>query len=159
MPGTHSAIIADTSCLILLVNVGRLEVLQKIYGHIITTPEIAAEFGEAMPVWIEVRSVADRARTDALVLRLDRGEASAIALALETKGCLVILDDMKARRVANELGLDYTGTLGVVIKAKQEGFISEAAPLLHALREAGLWITDEVFIQTLHQCGESATAK
>ncbi|MBK6536412.1 MAG: hypothetical protein IPG09_01110 [Ignavibacteria bacterium] len=53
-------------------------------------------------------------------LELGKGEASAIALAVEIKDCTVILDDLKARNIAEKLKLDITGTIGVIIKAKNK---------------------------------------
>lgn len=52
---------------------------------------------------------------------LDPGEASAIALGSELQG-LLIVDDLKARKMASELQLDYTGTLGVLVEAKQKRY-------------------------------------
>jgi len=46
------AIISDTSCFIILTNIGEFELLQKVYGQIVKTPEIAAEFGETLPEWV-----------------------------------------------------------------------------------------------------------
>lgn len=56
-------------------------------------------------------------------MQIGKGEASAIALALETADNVLILDDWKARRLAERLGLSVTGTLGVLIKAKNTGII------------------------------------
>jgi len=54
------AIISDTSYFIILTNVGELELLQKVYGQIVTTPEIATEFGEPLPEWVEIAEVKDK---------------------------------------------------------------------------------------------------
>lgn len=56
-------------------------------------------------------------------MQIDKGESSAIALALETPGSTVILDDYKARKIADQLGINFTGTIGVIIKAKLKGII------------------------------------
>ncbi len=102
MPKT---IISDTSCLIILANIGELDLLQKVYGQIITTIEIATEFGEVLPDWIEIKTVIDTYRQQLLEMQIDKGESSAIALALETPDCTIILDDYKARKIADHLGL------------------------------------------------------
>ena len=49
-------------------------------------------------------------------MQLDKGESSAIALAFETPDCTIILDDYKARKIADQLGLHITGTIGVIVK-------------------------------------------
>ncbi|MDZ7808037.1 MAG: hypothetical protein U5K71_13110 [Gracilimonas sp.] len=87
-------IIADTSCLVLLEKINEFDVLQKLYKEIIITPEVANEFGSELPEWIEVHSVEDKKYQKLLEMTVDPGEASAIALAVEIGG-LVILDDQK----------------------------------------------------------------
>src|SRR5580700_8808617 len=96
MPET---IISDTSCLIILSNIGELDLLQKLYHHIITTIEIANEFGQPLPDWIEIKASANWHYQQILELQIDKGEASAIALAIEFTDCMLIVDDYKARRV------------------------------------------------------------
>lgn len=70
-----------------------------------------------------------------LEFQIDRGEASAIALELEIGADLIILDDYKARLAAEKLGLQITGTLGAIIKAKKSGFISSIRPCLEKLQK------------------------
>jgi len=75
-------IIADTSCLIVLDNIGLLHLLQKLYQEVLITPTIASEFGKELPDWIIVEKVLDNQKMQILELELDKGEASAIALCL-----------------------------------------------------------------------------
>ncbi len=77
-------IISDTSCFIILTNIGELDLLQKIYGQITTTIEIATEFGETLPEWVEIITVKDKSKQLLLEMQIDKGESSAIALAMET---------------------------------------------------------------------------
>ena len=55
----HKTIISDTSCFIVLANIGELDLLQKVYGKIITTIEVSTEYGEPLPDWVEVEKVND----------------------------------------------------------------------------------------------------
>jgi len=55
----HKTIISDTSCLILLDKIGELAILNKLFGTIITTTEVVDEFGQPLPVWIELRQPTD----------------------------------------------------------------------------------------------------
>jgi len=126
MPKT---IISDTSCLIIMTNIGELELLHNLYGQITTTLDIATEYGETLPEWVEIVSVADKSKQRLLELQIDKGESSAIALALETPGSTIILDDNKARKIANQLGLTFTGTIGIVVKAKLQGLIPSIKPI------------------------------
>ena len=147
-------IISDTSCLIILTNIGELELLHQVYGQIITTPEIAAEYGETLPDWVEIAGVADSYRQRLLELQIDKGESSAIALALETPDSTVILDDYRARRVAKQLGLTCTGTIGVIIRAKLKGIIPSIKPLLARIKQTNFRLSAEVELQALQQAGE-----
>lgn len=67
----HRTIISDTSCFIILTNIGELELLHKLYGQIITTLDIATEFGEPLPDWVEIAPVADKSKQQLLELQLD----------------------------------------------------------------------------------------
>ncbi|NCP84584.1 MAG: hypothetical protein GW809_06365 [Bacteroidetes bacterium] len=53
-------VISDTSTLILFHKIDEFNLLQKVYGELITTPEIAEEFGEDLPKWITVQKVSDK---------------------------------------------------------------------------------------------------
>ncbi|MCU0389424.1 MAG: DUF3368 domain-containing protein [Chitinophagaceae bacterium] len=126
----HKIIISDTSCLIILTNIGELEILKKLYGQITTTIEIATEYGDILHEWVEIVNAKDKATQSLLEMQIDKGESSAIALALEIPDSTVILDDYKARKIATYLGLNFTGTIGVIVKAKLEGLISSIKPIM-----------------------------
>ncbi len=87
-------------------------------------------------------------------MQIDKGESSAIALALETPDCTVILDDFKARKIADKLGLAYTGTIGVIIKAKLIGTIPSIKPLLEKIKETDFRLSMEVELQALKEAKE-----
>lgn len=156
MPKT---IISDTSCFILLSNIGELELLQRLYGQVTTTLEVAIEFGEPLPDWVEIKVPNNIARQKQLELQVDKGEASAIALALETPDCTIILDDWKAWRAAEKLGLDITGTIGVIIKAKNQGLVISIKPFLAKIKTTNFRLTEELEIEALKEAGESETWK
>ncbi len=151
---THRTIIADTSCFIILTNIDALPLLQKVYGAIVTTPEIAAEFGAVLPDWVLIKSVQDAVRQRILEMQVDKGEASALALALEMPGSKVIIDDYRARKAAEKLQINYTGTLGVLVRAKLEGRIASIKPLLTKIRQTDFRITDAIEEQVLKEAGE-----
>lgn len=147
-------IISDTSCFIVLTNIGELELLRQVYGHVITTPDIVAEYGDPLPDWVEIAAVQDQYRQMILETQIDKGESSAIALALETPNSTVILDDYKARKIAEQLGLTLTGTLGVIIKAKLEGIIPSIKPLLAKIKQTDFRLSREVESQALSEAKE-----
>ncbi|HVK97695.1 MAG TPA: DUF3368 domain-containing protein [Flavisolibacter sp.] len=148
------AIFSDTSCFIILKNIGELDLLHKTYGNITTTIEVATEFGQSLPDWVEIKSASNKKLQQVLTLQLDIGEASAIALALEHPDSLLILDDFKARKVAERLGLSITGTIGVIVKAKLQGIIKSIKPLLKKISTTNFRITAEIEQEALRQAEE-----
>ena len=151
MPRT---IISDTSCFIILNNIGELELLHKVYGMIITTIDIATEYGEPLPDWVEIMKVTDIYKQQLLELQIDKGESSAIALALEIPNSTIILDDNKARKIASQLGILYTGTIGVIIKAKLKGIIPTIKPILEKIKNTNFRLSMEIEIQALKEANE-----
>ena len=149
MPSASSAqiIISDTSCLIALTNIGLLEVLPQLYKTVLVTPEVAYEYGEPLPEWISVRAVSDAGKVTAFNRFIDLGESSAIALAMEIDGALVIVDDLEARQFALNMGLKITGTLGLLIRAHKQGIITDLSAAISRLKENGFRLpanTDEL---------------
>lgn len=151
MPKT---IISDTSCLIILTNIGELELLHKIYGQVTTTSDVATEYGEPLPKWVEILNPTDISKRKLLELQIDKGESSAIALALEMPNSTIILDDYKARKVASQLGLTFTGTVGIIVKAKLQGIIPSIKPIISKIKQTDFRLSAEIELQALKQANE-----
>ena len=147
-------IISDTSCLIILKKIGELDLLHQLYRTVTITEDILLEYGEQLPDWFQVQQVKDRYKQQLLEMQIGKGEASAIALALETADNIVILDDWKARKLAERLGISVTGTLGVIIKAKNNGLIPSIKPYLDKIRETNFWISEELEQIALKEANE-----
>jgi predicted nucleic acid-binding protein len=145
----HNIVISDTSTLILLHKINEFDILKGVYGELITTPEIANEFGEQLPDWITVQSVKDEKYKKFLETQVDRGEASALALASEFEDVLFLLDDLKARKLAAKLMLKTTGTLGIIHRAKQMAIIPKVKPLIDKLLLTNFRISNEVVNEIL----------
>ncbi|MBK8551850.1 MAG: DUF3368 domain-containing protein [Ignavibacteria bacterium] len=150
----HKTIVSDTSCFIVLDNIGELDLLKHLYGNIITTPDVANEYGKILPDWVEIKSPFDDQFQKMLELQIDKGEASAIALAVEIKDCTIILDDLKARNIAEGLNIDITGTPGVIIKAKNKKIITSIKPYLQKLKSTDFRLTPDLEILALKESGE-----
>jgi len=131
--------------------------LQKVYGELITTPEIAEEFGEKLPVWIKLQSVSDKKYLEFIETQVDSGEASAIALAKEFDDTLLLLDDLKARKLATRLNLKITGTLGIIHKAKQMSIIEKVKPLIYKLLKTDFRISDKIVKEILTMNNENVS--
>lgn len=149
-----AVIIADASCLILLEKIQALHMLQQLFGHVVVTDIVAEEFGLPLPEWVSIQVPQDGRRQQLLALTLDRGEASAIALALEQANSLLIVDDSQGRRVAQQLHLTITGTLGVIVQAKQSGHITAVRPFLDAIAATNFRMSEQLVQLVLKQAGE-----
>ena len=116
-------IVSDTSPILNLVAVERLELLKDLYGSIVIPPAVSAELhdnGTFLTMdWIQVVEPANRAAVEALHTELDAGESEAIVLAQQLNASLLLIDERLGRRAAAQLGLDVTGLLGILAEAKK----------------------------------------
>jgi predicted nucleic acid-binding protein len=156
--------VSNTSPLLYLNLINRLDLLPRIYQTVAIPPAVADELAEggkqgirvpdpAMFSWLRVVPVHSQALIP-VVNDLGAGEAEVIALALENPGSLVIIDDQLGRRIADMRRLTITGTLGIIIKAKQLGCIPAVRPLVEELRHAGLWLSHDLISGVLTRTGE-----
>jgi hypothetical protein len=152
-------VVANTTPLITLALISRLDLLQQLYGEVVVPLAVRDEILAGGPAsigsaevrqatWLRVTPLQDPRRAD-LLADLDRGEAEVLALAQELDADLVILDERLARRHAARLGLTLTGTLGVLLKAKERGLVSTVAPLIDQLRQGGIRLSDGVVAEAL----------
>ena len=142
-------VIADTSCLIVLNRTNLLHILRDLYGHVIVTDEVASEYGDVLPQWVRVEKVKDRNALKLINTFIDLGEASSCALALETDDSIVIIDDLKGRKIAGRLGLRITGTLGIMLRAKERKLIDSLKNVVAQLRNEGFHVSEELEIEIL----------
>lgn len=147
-------IISDTSCLILLEKLDEIQLLQKLFGEVTITSEIADEFGNPLPGWIKINNATDNNYQSKLESLVDKGEASAIALAVEQPDCLLILDDLKARKLAKELKINYSGTLGILVEGKLSGHINSMKIVLEKIKKTNYRITPSLEKKILSRSGE-----
>jgi len=150
----HRTIISDTSCLILLDKIGELSILNKLFGNITTTSEVAEEYGQPLPPWFEIKKPSDKNYQAIIEASVDKGEASAIALAIELDDCLLIIDDLKGRKFAHQLGLTIIGTMGVIVDAKLAGIILSVKPILSKIKSTNFRITEQLELLILKRAGE-----
>jgi len=152
-------IITDTTCLILLTKLGVLDVLHSLFINVTVTPEIQREFGEVLPSWVIVEPVANLQQFSMLRLMVDEGEASAIALGLESPNSLLIMDERKGRRLAQDLGLQTIGTLGILLEGKKEGYISVLRPLIDQIAQTNFRVSVDLLNDILLKGGEEPLSK
>ncbi len=154
-------VIANTTPLIALANIDRLELLHELYGSI-TIPQAVMDEIIREPAkqrvrratWIKVESIQDVSQKDIFRARLHAGEVEVMILAREQRADLLIIDDDAAKKTAKFLGLNVTGTLGVLLKAKREGYLEKVEPVINELLCDGLFISDTVKGYVLREAGE-----
>lgn len=151
-------VVINNTPLVALWSLDRLDLLRDLFGEVWLPTAVEAEFLALDPVgrqralvdvdWLQTVSLADP-RHALTYTGLDRGEAEVLALAVEHKARLVIMDERKGRRYARRLGLSLTGTIGVLLLAKEEGLITAVAPLIQQLLEQGLYFSPELVSRAL----------
>jgi len=154
MQPNSKIIISDTSCLIILSKVNELDLLRKVGEKVYITPIIYEEFGKILPDWILVTSPTHIQYQQILEMDLDKGEASAIALSMDFDNPILILDDLKGRKIANRLKLRYSGTFGLILKAKQLGSIKSVKPILNKIKATNFRFSEKLFEIIIEQAGE-----
>lgn len=165
MPTSSNQVVVDTAPLISLDACDQIDILRRLYAHVIVPREVDRELsvgGEtALPngltlahrKWIKVRTL--RSTPSRLLLSaLDRGEAEVIALALEIRCPLVLLDELRARDIARAMGLQCVGTLGLLLRAKNDGLLKAIGPSIDLMRSKGIRLGESLIELVLHQAGE-----
>jgi predicted nucleic acid-binding protein len=159
-------IVSDSSSLISLARIGKLDLLRRLYGELVIPQAVWNEVtvkgaGQAgaeelkSAAWIKTVTVANDELVLALQRDLDAGEAEAIALALEKKADLLLMDERLGRETAQYFGLRYIGLLGILTEAKHKGEVEAIKPVLDLLRNrAGYRISVELYRRVLHETGE-----
>lgn len=164
MPDRPRLVVVNSTPVIALALISELVLLKKLYERVLIPPAVQAEVlaGGMTGVginqlqqadWIQLRPLQDPGRAD-LLSDLDRGEAEVIALAQELKADLVVIDERLGRRHARRLGLALTGTLGVLLKAKERQLVGELKPLIDQLGQRGIRLGDDVVAEVLKLAGE-----
>jgi predicted nucleic acid-binding protein len=157
-------IVSDTSPITNLLQIGHLDLLKQVFGQVVIPKTVYEELGELPQQqlfidgqsWLTVLAARSQEVISSLTEELDPGEAEAIALALEIKADYLVIDELKGRHKAELLGLKIVGLLGVLIQAKQAGYIQAVEPLLIALREkAGFRIHHALYKRVLQLAVEA----
>ncbi len=157
-------IISDSSPLISLAIIGKLDVLTFLYEEIYVPTAVYKEvirsgkpFAKELKAFLydKTKSVENKMAVDILLSDIGAGEAEAIILALEQHPDVILIDDLKARRFAKIKGLTVIGTMGLLLMAKKEGLITELKPLLSDLLSHNIRISAKIIDITLHAAGEA----
>ncbi|MBC8507605.1 MAG: DUF3368 domain-containing protein [Anaerolineales bacterium] len=160
-------VVSNTTPLIGLASIGQFDLIQQIFGEIYIPKAVydeavvaGREKGGAKSevsgsVWIKTIDVKDRIAVEVLLDELDLGEAEAIVLARELEADWVLMDEKKGRRKLAQLEIRKIGTIGILLKAKEMGFIETIRKDLDQLREKGFSISQFVVDAVLVQAKET----
>lgn len=154
MRQNSEVIISDTSCLILLSKIDEFNLLKSIAKKVYITPAIFDEFGKELPDWIIIKSPLNNQYQKIFEADIDPGEASAIALSLELENSILLIDDLKGRKTADRLKIKYSGTFGLILRAKQEGIISSVKPILEKIRATNFRFSESLYSYIIEMAGE-----
>lgn len=159
----NKIIIADAGPLIALARLHQIGLLPQIFGRVLVTDIVFAEcagredFPESALIQealagkqLELCTAPD---FSAFAQKIDAGEASAIALAIDF-GCGVLMDDKAGRKMAANAGVPVIGTVGVLVLAKRNGLVPLVKPLLDVLASSGYFLGDEIIAAALIASGE-----
>ena len=157
-------VIVNSTPMIILSKIGRLDVLREMYGFVIVPQavykEVNAKSDSACQCmrgsdWIHVRNIVSIEDKKMYKARLHDGEVEVMILAQEIGGdVLTVIDDNAARKTARYLGLKVTGTLGVLMKAKSLGYIESVKESMPSMRKSGFYISAELERSVLNKVGE-----
>jgi len=150
----NKVIISDASCLIALDRIHQLEILHQLFSFVFTTKEIEIEFGNPLPKWITIQPLKNIEKKTELLKIVDEGEASAIALALETDNCILIIDEKKGRKLAQKLNIEIAGTLQILLLAKSKGFISSLTKIFSELEQESFRFSPNLKEEILRKANE-----
>ena len=150
----QKTIVSDTSCLILLDKIKQLDLLKALFGKITVTQLVADEFGKKLPDFIQIENPQNLTYQKILESFVDIGEASVLALAIEKKECLLIIDDNKGRREAKQLDLTFTGTIGILIIAREKGLIKSLSEILEKIKKTDFRISESIINDAKRRCNE-----
>jgi len=158
-------IVSNSTPLIHLARIGQLDLLRDFFGKVLIPSAVHDEcvvqgrsYPDAQRIaqadWLETLKVLDEHLVISLNAELDRGESEAIALALQQQADLLLLDDAEGRNKARLYGLKYTGTVGVLLRAKQSGKLPSLRSALAALQASGFWLDRRLHQKLLQEANE-----
>lgn len=155
-------VIADTGALISLGHIERIELIEEIFG----------DFYIAQAVWEELQAyenpkfntqILDSLRKRVVAIKsknhlsivMDYGESESVILYEELQADFLLIDDNKARIIAESLDVNCIGSIGLLIKAKQKGLITELKPIFENWLSVGRYFSKKLLNKILADLKES----
>ncbi len=151
-------IVCDSSTIIALERINHLWLLGTLAEEILIPPAVNKEIKTKkvinLPECFRIKEAKNKLYIRQHKKNLHIGEVEAVALAREVKADFVILDDKKARRLAEKEGLKVSGLLALLILAKEKGIIKRVKPIVDELQSHGFFVRKDLYIEILKLSGE-----
>jgi uncharacterized protein len=157
-------IVVDSGPLISLARIAQLDLLSRLFDEVFVPAAVHREVtqDESRPGallvknadWLRPGKVSDRSAVERLSFWLDEGESEVLILAQEL-GATAVIDERRGRNIATALGIPRTGTIGVLVAAKQANVISAITPLLDELVANGIRLSFRLHQEARRLAGES----
>ncbi len=152
-------IIGDSSALIALAIIDKLELLENLYKNLYIPQAVYDEVTEiGRPQSDKLKLFLDnrikRVELNITKLGLGLGELEAITLYKNLNADVLLIDDNRAKKYAILNGIKVIGSLGILIKAKEEGYIKKIKPFLEELQKSEIFISDKLIVKVLVICDE-----
>lgn len=153
-------VISDTTPIITFLKLGRLDILQKLFGTVLIPNAVYDELTKNIQYlnetatihecsFLQMTRVFDTQSVKILneIVGLDAGESEAIALFNEHSADLLIIDERKGRNVAKKLGIRILGSIGILLKAFDLKIISKTEILscVELLKSSKIRISENLF--------------
>jgi len=151
-------VISDTSPITTLLQIGKVDLLHKLYGEVVIPEAVRAELltsHQSLPDFFQCVPAANLGEVKRLLVELDPGEAEAIVLAKERHADLLLIDEHAGRKIATREGLHFIGLVSVLVESKLEGFIPSLRDVLREIEtETTFFISSEIKNLALKRAGE-----
>jgi predicted nucleic acid-binding protein len=150
-------VVSNSSPLIALTQIGRLDLLRRLHFRICIPPAVAREVEPTvaeLPDWVIVQPLAHPLQPSTVSGSIGPGEREVISLGLELGAALLILDEQPARRLATSLGLRVIGTVGLLMAGKERGFLDKIRPELDRLLAVRFFMDQDLYDRVIDQAGE-----
>jgi len=152
-------VVSDTSAMTALLQIGRCLLLPELFSDVFVPPAVQTEllrFHDRLPGFVRVRRPAQSHKVNDFLTQLDRGEAEAIALALELRADYLLIDEKRGRNLAEREGLKVMGLLGVLLLGRKRGVLDSVRDAMDELEsKAGFYVGSEVREAVLRAAGET----
>jgi predicted nucleic acid-binding protein len=160
----RSDLVINTGPVLALAAAGSLDILRDIFANVTVPYEVVQEIeagGRTQFAREEFRAASWLDKRSATIYvplllqsTLDPGEAAVVALATSEKIATVAIDETVGRRVARLHGLTVTGSLGILIRAKQQGAAITLRTAIAGMRQHGIWLSEALEKECLRITGE-----